>query len=92
MDVEDTEEGTIIVEGGEMGCSHWSLSLSGSAVSSTEFTVSGKLMTHTDTGMIIIGIRATDPVTPSALGSMITSLMLDMDSILLDSTSKGDDE
>lgn len=92
MDVEDTEEGTIIAEGGEMGCSRWSLSLSGSAVSSMEYTVSGRLMTHTDTGTIIIGIRATDPVTPSALGSMITSLMLDMDSILQDSTSEGDDE
>lgn len=78
--------------GGDMECSRWSLSCSGQVLSSTEFTASGRLMIHTDTGTIITGIRATDPVTLSELGNMIGCLMSDMVSIPQDSTSKGDGE
>lgn len=78
--------------GGDMECFRWSLSCSGQALSSTEFTALGRLMIHTDTGTIITGIRATDPVTPSELVNMIGCLISDTVSIPLDTTSKGDDE
>lgn len=87
----DTDAG-ITGAGGDMECFRWSLSCSGQVLSSTEYTASGRLMIHTDTGTIITAIRATDPVTPSELGSMIGCLISDMVSIPLDTTSKGDDE
>lgn len=92
MDVGIMDVGITGAEGGDMACFRWSLSCSGQAPSSTEYTALGRLMIHTDTGTIIIGIRATDPVTPSALGNMIGCLISDMDSTLRDTISKGDDE
>lgn len=88
----DTEGTTTGVEGGDMACSLWSLSLSGRVLSSTESTVSGRLSIRTDTGTTTIGIQAIDPVTPSALANMIGSLMQDMVFTLSDTGSEGDDE
>lgn len=88
----DILDADIIDAGGDMDCYRWSLYCSGQVLSSTESTLSGRLLIHTDTGTIIIGIRASDPVTLSELVNSITSVMSDMGSILQDTGIKGDDE
>lgn len=75
-----------------MECSHYSLSFSGPALLSTEFTPSVRLMIHTDIGTITIGTRALNPDILGELENTITSLILDMGFTLPDTTSKGDDE
>lgn len=88
----DSDTDTGAPEGGDLDWSLFSLSCLVLGQSSTECTALVRLTIPTDTGATTIATLDTVPATPSGLGSLITSVMSDMDSILSDTGSKGDDE